>query len=145
MRNTIKQIASIAFVLTVISPVSWAEEGIPRFYLDYAVVEHSLKNDVGNFDEFMNLRELDMNSANFIAEFWSGKARRECDEFIKGVAKRYSKRVTTQTSKEKYNKLIKAAKREKDQCFYGVYYDHWDEINQMIVEKYKSALAEKDK
>ena len=143
MRNIFKLIASTIIVFALVVPST--AQGLHRFYLDYAVVQHSLKNDVGNFNEFMKLAELDRDSADFIAKFWWGKAKKECDEFIRGIIVDHVKNLTKETSNEEKEKLEKTIMEEADHCFYGVYYDHWDEINQMVVQKYKAALAGKDK
>ena len=104
MRNTAKQIASIAFALTVLSTVSRAEPTYWQFYIDYAVVQHSLKGGVGNWDEFMKLLELNKNSATAIAKFWTFKAQKECYEYIKELVKL---KLTTGLSKEEHEKVKK--------------------------------------
>ena len=147
MKNIVKLTGcvTIVFFIVISSTALHAEQGLPRFYLDYAVVQHSLKNDVGNFDEFMKLAEIDSNSADFIAKFWWGKAKKECDEYLKSLVERYVKKITQETSKEEKEELKKLIKEDAVNCFYGVYYDHWDEINQMVLQKYKAALSEREK
>ena len=109
-----------------------------RFFLDYAVVKHSLKNDQGVFDELIGLRHLNPHAADFLVEFWWTKAKKECNDYMYEVAKRYSEKETADTSKAQKEKLHGEATKEVDQCFYGVYYDNWDEINRMILQNYKN-------
>lgn len=110
---------------------------MPRFYLDYAVVQHSLKNDKGLFEQLMQFGKAYPREADFIADFWWGKARKECGPTFSEVAHRYATKLTTSTSAAERAKLEKGAKKESDQCVYGVYYDHWDEINKMIEQRFK--------
>jgi hypothetical protein len=112
------------------------EAGLPRFFLDYAIVNHSLKNDEGAFNELMDLAKLDQKSADFIAEFWWGKANSYCDDYVDKLIRQYSAKITPKTSEREKIEITEAAKKEADQCFYGFYYDQWDEINKMIREKY---------
>jgi 23S rRNA G2069 N7-methylase RlmK/C1962 C5-methylase RlmI len=133
------------FLVLLALSASVCADGLPRFYLDYAVVQHSLKNDVGNFDEFMKLAEIDRESADFMAEFWWSKAKRECNEYIKETIERQARRITPETSEEEKEELLRDARAEADQCFYGVYYDHWDEINDMVVKRYQDAIGKSAK
>lgn len=128
------------FVLTlaVWTKVSAQEATLPRFYLDYAIVQHSLKADKGLFDELMDLAKMDRNSADFIAKFWWGKAKKECNEFVEKIARKYARRITPAMSKTDKEKLQKLVTEEANQCYYGVYYDHWEEVNQMIKAKYNA-------
>ena len=138
MKNT-----PLLIALLLIAPVSVSSEetkGLHRFYLDYAVVEHSLKNDKGLFKELMALAKLDRNAADFLAEFWWTKAKTACNSFVKEVVERYSGMVTPETSQPELDQLEKQVKQESNHCFYGVYYDHWDEINQMIKQRYQESL-----
>lgn len=103
-----------------------------RFFLEYAVVRHTLKADEGNFDELMQLVEFHQQAANHIADFWWAKAHRECREFVESIASRYAKQITRKTTQGEKDKLFEATKEEADHCFRNVYYDHWDAINTMI-------------
>src|SRR5215472_16239296 len=130
-------------VLLLFGHVSVGSEetkGLHRFYLDYAVVEHSLKNDKGFFNQLMALYDLDRNAANFLAEFWWTKAKTQCNSFVKESVEHYSRMITPDTSQPEQERLEKQTKQEADHCFYGVYYEHWDEINQMIKQRYEERL-----
>ena len=126
-----------------VSVASEQMKGLHRFYADYAVVQHSLKNDKGLFNQLMALYDLDRNVANFLAEFWWTKAKKECDSFVKEAAEHYSRMITAETSQPERERLEKEVKQEADHCFYGVYYEHWDEINQMISQRYKERLKKR--
>jgi len=123
-------------------PTHASEQTMPRFYLDYAVVEHSLKNDKGYSKELLDFAKAHRQQADFLADFWWAKAKKECLETFKEIVHRYASQVTPSTSASDRTNLEKAAKAESDQCVYGVIYDHWDEINAMIVEKVNQADKE---
>jgi len=112
----------------------------PRFYLDYAVVQESLKNDKGNWDIFMKLVEIDSKKANFIAEFWWSKVKKECSPFVKEIVKKAVKEIKPKTTKEEL-KNSERVKKEANQCYYGVYYDNWADINKMVADSYQRALS----
>jgi hypothetical protein len=125
--------------------VSAEESSIPRFYLDYALVQHNLKNDQGLFEKLMEFARAYPREANFIAEFWWGKARKECGTTFSEVANRYASKLSASTSPTERAQLEKDAKKEADQCVYGVYYDHWDEINKMIEQRFKKSREDKNR
>ena len=115
------------------------EKTIPRFFLDYAVVNHSLKNDQGYSMELLELLKIDPNSANFIANFWWEKAKRECKNDVESIAQNYAKRITENTTEGEKEQIFAKAKNECNQCFYSFYYDNWDAINETILNKLESA------
>lgn len=123
-------------------PTMAAESSMPRFYLDYAVVSHSLKNDEGHFEELMAIAKAHPQKTDFIAEFWWAKAKKECHDTFDEIVRRYASQVKGDTSAAEKSKLEKEAKAEADQCVYGVYYDHWDEINQMIIKRFEQLKKE---
>lgn len=127
----------VCAVVLVSSVVSAEEPSFPRFYLDYAVVQHSLKNDQGLFEQLMEFAKAYPRQADFIADFWWGRARKECGTTFSEVANRYASKLTPSMSPAERAKLEKDAKKEADECVYGVYYDHWDEINKMIEQRLK--------
>jgi len=134
------------FTLNILAPllllISMAQAaGIPRFYADYAVVQESLKNGKGNWAVFMKLVEVDSKRANFIAEFWWVKAKKECSPFVDEIVMKGVKKIKPKTTKEEKSKIFEGIKKEADQCFYGVYYDHWAEINKMVADSYQRALS----
>jgi len=119
-----------------------AKPGIPRFYLDYAVVQDSLKNGQGVLEQLIELYKAHPQAANFITDFWWEKAKRECSSTFSSVARRYAQKVTASTSESAKKEYEKEAKEEAAQCVYGVYYDHWDEINTMIELRIKKLKTE---
>jgi len=131
-------------VVVLVSPVVSAEEpSIPRFYADYAVVQHNLKNDQGLFGQLMEFAKAYPREANFIADFWWGRAKKECSTTFSEVAKRYAKAPSKSPTERA--KLEKDAMKEADQCIYGVYYDHWDEINKMIEQRFRKLKEDKNR
>lgn len=139
-----KTLMLLALLLACVSVAEGETKGLHRFYLDYAVVKHSLKNDEG-LNELMALAKLDQKAADFLAEFWWIKAKKECISFVKEMNKLYADKIATATSQPEKEQLKEQAMREADQCFYGVYYDHWNEINQMIKKQYERALKKRQK
>lgn len=117
------------------------EAGINRFFLQYAVVQHSLMADRGRFDDLMNLAEFDPQAADFIGEFWRIKAIKECGDFIERTASVHSKRVGTKTTEGERKAILDQAAEQADQCFYDVYYRNWDAINEMIVARLQAASS----
>lgn len=69
-------LAALALIIWNVSSAQAQPPPLHRFFLDYAVLKHSLKNDQGAFDELMELRDLDPYAADFVAEFWWSKAKR---------------------------------------------------------------------
>jgi hypothetical protein len=119
-----------------------AEPTMPRFYLDYAVVQDSLKNGHGYLKELLGFAKTHRQQADFLAEFWWARAKKECIGTFKEIANRYGPQINQSTSAIEKTKLEKALQAEADQCVYGVIYDHWDEINKMILEKVQRAKQE---
>ncbi len=115
------------------------QNDVPRFFLDYAVVDHSLKNDRGYSMELLELHKKEPNSAIFLANFWHNKALRECEENIRSAAHLYSQTITLNMTEEEKKKAMEPASKIADQCFYGFYYDNWGEINKSIITKLRAA------
>lgn len=126
------------FVLSV-STLLAEERTMPRFFLDYAVVDHKLKDDKGYSMELLKLYEKTPHSAIFIADFWHQKAFKECEESIQTNARRCSQKITLNMTEEEEDKIMEPAEKAANQCFYSFYYDNWDEINKTIVNKLKAA------
>ncbi|NQS89686.1 hypothetical protein HQ584_07865 [Patescibacteria group bacterium] len=114
------------------------ERTMPRFFLDYGVVDHSLKNDEGYSMELLELYEKNPNSAVFIADFWHQKALRECEESIRSNSRLYSNNITLDMTKEERDEVMKPAEEAAIKCLYGYYYDNWNKINESIINKLKA-------
>ena len=128
--------------LVVVSAASAEDEaGISRFFLHYAVVQHSLMADRGRFDELLELAKLDPQAANFIAEFWRVKAVNECGDFVERTVSVHSKRIGPKTTEVERKALLDQAAKQTDQCLYDVYYRNWHAINEMIVTRLQAAGA----
>ena len=146
MRKTV-----IIFIILLLVPVYlFADEAdLARFYREYTEVDHSLMSDQGCVNELMELRSLDMKAADKIADFWLFKSKRECYDFVEKIKSGidfkdlykeidyYIDKKTTNVSGGKYDEIEKKAQKEAEQCRYCIYYDNWDAINKMILDKLK--------
>ncbi len=132
--------------------------GLSRFYREYTEVSHSLMSDQGCVSELMELQSLDVNAADKIADFWMFKSKRECYDFVekiksgidfkdlyKEIDYYIDKRTITNVSGGKYEEIQKEALKEAEQCRYCIYYDNWDNINKMILDKLKTVKEENKK
>ncbi len=151
--------AIVIFVILFLFPVCvYADEsGLSRFYREYTEVNHSLMSDQGCLNELMELQSLDENAADKIADFWLFKGKRECYDFVEKIKseidfKDLYKEIdylidakTTNVSGGKYDEIEKNAQKEAEQCRYCVYYENWDAINKMILDKLKTIKEEKKK
>ena len=136
MRYVARGIAILAFLIFG-QIVQAGEKGQPRFYLDYAVVQHSLMGDKGLHHEFMDLAKLDRQGADFIAEFWLEKAARECRTILREGSQEMVKKYISE----------KEFTQQVEMCFYGVYYEKWEAINltisnRLAVAKKKASMPE---
>jgi hypothetical protein len=111
---------------------------MPRFLLDYAVVDHSLKNNEGYSDELLKLWERNPHAAIFLSEFWHQKAYNACRESIHENINSCVKKITLGMTEEEKDKITEPAKKAANQCFYSFYYDNWDEINKTIINRLRA-------
>ena len=89
----------------------------------------------------MELVSTNPKSAEFIARFWFSKARRECHNSMMNTIDEGMKRIKHHTSQKLITKIKKEIRDEINQCFYSVYSDHWDKINELIMNKYKLSIS----
>jgi hypothetical protein len=139
------QITAVFLLLAIPAVQHGQELGISRFYLDYVVVQNSLMAGKGFFDELMNLAKLDRQSADFLAEFWWSKAKKECYDFVEKTARRYAEKITPKSSNAEIKQVEVQMMDEVNQCYHSVYYDHWEEINRMIKANYEAAVKKSKK
>lgn len=130
---------TIVILLFCVNTLLGEERTIPRFLIDYAVVDRSLKNRKGYAIELLKLYQKDPNSATLIADFWHQKAVRECQKCIETNVDLYLQKITPNMTQEEKDKVMEPAKEAATQCFYSFYYDNFDEINKTIVNKLKVA------
>ena len=144
--------ATVIFIILCLFPLcSFADEaGTSRFYREYTEVSHALMSDQGCVSELMELQSLDVNAADKIADFWMFKSKRECYDFVEKIKsdvdfKDLYKEIdyfidkrTTSVSGREYEEIQKKALKEAEQCRYCIYYDNWDDINKMILNKLKA-------
>ncbi len=150
---------AIVFIILFLSPVCLFADGagLSRFYREYTEVNHSLMSDQGCVNELMELHSLDVNAADKIADFRLFKSKRECYDFVEKIKSGvdfkdlykeidyYIDKKTTNVSGGKYEEIQKKALKEAEQCRYCIYYDNWDEINKMILDKLKAVKEENKK
>ncbi|MHC4322220.1 MAG: hypothetical protein ACYST3_08095 [Planctomycetota bacterium] len=150
---------SVFFVILFLFPVCLYADGLglSRFYREYKEVNHSLMSDQGCLNELMELQSLNGNAADKIADFWLFKSKRECYDFVEKIKSGidfkdlykeidyYMDARTTNVSGGKYKEIEKKAQKEAEQCRYCVYYENWDAINKMILDKLKVVKEENKK
>ena len=150
---------AVIFVILFLFPACLFADGagLSRFYLEYKEVNHSLMSDQGYVNELMELHSLDVNAADKIADFWLFKSKRECYDFVEKIKSGvdfndlykeidyYIDKKTTNVSGGKYEEIQDKALKEAEQCRYCIYYDNWDEINKMILDKLKAVKEENKK
>jgi hypothetical protein len=152
-----RKIAVFYVILLLFPACLFADgSGLSRFYQEYTEVNNSLMSDQGCLNELMELQSLDTNAADKIADFWRFKSKRECYEFVEKIKSGidfedlykeidyYMDTRTTKISGGKYKEIEKKAQKEAEQCRYCVYYENWNEINKMILDKL-SAVKEANK
>jgi hypothetical protein len=151
--------SAIVFIMLFFFPVClFADDaGLSRFYREYTEVNHSLMSDQGCVNELMELRSLDVNAADKIADFWRFKSKRECYDFVGKIKSDidfkdfykeidyYIDKKTTNVSGGKFDEIEKKTQKEAEQCRYCIYYDNWDAINKMILDKLKAVKEKKGK
>ncbi len=151
---------TVIFIILFLFPVCLFADGtgLSRFYQEYKEVNHSLMSDQGCVDELMELQSLDVNAADKIADFWLFKSKRECYDFVEKIKSGVDfndlykeidyyniDKKTTNVSGGKYEEIQNKALKEAEQCRYCIYYDNWDRINKMILDKLKVVKEESKK
>lgn len=105
-----------------------------RFYFDYAVVDHAIKNDSGELQKLMELNELGEKLehkpvGDFLVQFWWNRCVMNCHDYMSSI-------ITAQKSRLQDDKIKKMIQTQNNQCVSSYIYDNWDEINTTIVDKY---------
>jgi hypothetical protein len=150
---------AIAFLILFVFPVySFADKAeFSHFYEDYTAVSHSLMSDQGRLNELTELLSLDKDAADQIADFWLFRAKRECYDFVEKIKSNidfkdlykeidyYVDKPIRSVSGGKYDEIQKNAQKEAEQCRYSIYYDNWDAINKMILNKFNTIKEENKK
>lgn len=130
--------------LTIFQCHAFSEEGtIPRFYVDYCVVEHTLKNDQGYSEKLIKISQIDINAGDFLAEFWFNRAKTSCFEQVERIIRLNLQAVKAQKDKTEQTRMLEKLKDEISQCYYAFYFEHWDEINKTIIDTYSRVQKEK--
>ena len=135
-----RKIGLIVFILAC-CPIAQAQEtGVPVFYVHYALLENLAFRET-KMAELIKLREIAPEKAEFLTEFWRTRAMMANHVYTQDLIERYSERIAKAIPEKR-----KLAEKELfDKVSYvdcSYYYDHWTEINDMIVLNLERALKE---
>lgn len=123
---------SVFFLL--IFAVGRVNAAFSAFYLDYAIVEHSIKNDIGMFDKLMELNDLGEKVeqhpvGEILAEFWWNRSVINCNNYMTSVMEAWKNRISDK-------EVQKYIMDRNNKCVQSYIYDNWNEINETILNKY---------
>ncbi len=114
------------------------EQSVPQLYSAYATIRGYLMapNAKDSFESFTKLCTDFPRHCMFISEFWRVRALKDCLEFNNYV---FDVLITGSNPEQRgyFESMI-------EQCSYGYYYDHWDEMNDSIKNALAKAKAEKE-
>jgi hypothetical protein len=108
---------------------------IRKFHISYASLQNMAFGGEGYFDELMEITRLDEDRSNFIADFWRTRALAEQNQAIDIILERIFQRSDGTSKEERQKEAI----RKSNTLLQSYYYDHWDDINQMIKVSLKLA------
>lgn len=110
------------------------------------MIGECLKMDNECNEDFISLQVLDAYSAYFIASFWEAKANvsfcKERQLSYEGCKERIFRKKVTQESTDE---ALKTFAKELEAMYYVYFYDHWDEIKNMVHLKLEYVKREKQK
>jgi len=110
----------------------------PAFLLEYAATDHQYKNGEGYSFELLELFRVNKNEVQVISDFWRGRAlmfyKKEIDDVIRKVVDEGPLSTIGEEKEDQSSKV----REEADKILYSYYYDNWDEINKMIIDKCKA-------
>jgi hypothetical protein len=98
---------------------------------DFFVIEKS-----GVYQDFSELIRVDPRAARNIGLFWRTKAKAHLTDFIKFQIEASPALKEGSDSAVKFNNTVNMA-------IYGYYYDHWEQIREMVKKRLTASLAEK--
>ncbi len=99
----------------------------------YANVQQMIFFGNGHDTDLMELDKLSSKRARFIAKFWRTRALLSAGDYPKTIVDRYSRQANKGTSEET-KAIVDKVQQDMSFVFYSYYYDHWTEINDMIVK-----------
>ena len=125
----------IVLLLSVFANTSFSEESEPvltRFYMYLGIVEHSYKNDEGYAVELVKLFNANPYAAESIEKFWTLRLKRAgYEEYAKRLIQQAQREFPEATAEQNFEKI----ESELKQWILNYYYDNWDEINKMILNR----------
>ena len=95
-----------------------------------------MKNDQGYFDELMKINDKMPSHADIIAEYWHHKAFKANEREINVIIEKVTNKINKKLTENELEKLDKEINKKTRPVFHFYYYDHWNEINEMIIKKY---------
>lgn len=138
-----KCICFFAIYFMILFSAASAEDLNLRFAMRYATVQHSLKGDNGEFDRLMGIADKEPDAYQYLANFWWRRSLNSCksemDRAIETSLKEWSKQnpgKKNPTDKQS-EKILENMFKEIDPLIDSYIYDHWDEINEMIVARWE--------
>lgn len=111
------------------------------FWVHYAVVEHSLKGNKGEFKTALKLDKVNPNATQFLSDYWWSKIIRDCK--LDEIVDKASKRSSGKNIEEYRQYLNEVVGKDLDNCSYEVISDNWKDINKSIINRLKVAKSEK--
>ena len=125
----------IVLLLSAFANASFSEESEPvltKFYWRLAIVQHSYKNDEGYALELVKLFNANPYVADSIKKFWDLKLESAgYYEYIERLKQQVELEFPEATTEQNFEKI----EPEAEQWFLNYYYDNWDEINTMILNR----------
>ena len=137
LKPTICYLTILICILTIAN--SAISEGLHRFHLNYVIVNERLKGFRGNFEELMSLKETNPDAAEFLCDFWWRRTLKACSEEVDQAIKKRLKSLPFKSTEEQKRKAASDAIDDVSHCIHSYIFDNWDDINQTIVDSYKSS------
>ena len=134
-----KQFLIIIIILFLITPCFANEKNISiddkeriSFFINpYGTVYRNLKGGQGAAYELAELINTNPGSASFIIDFWKDRVSKICK-------KEFKKTIDEVLNNSNINSVDQNTQMLKEffpKCLHQMYYYHWDEINDMIVNQ----------
>jgi hypothetical protein len=102
-------------------------------------VNDRLKGSRGNFEELMSLKETNPEAEEFLCDFWWRRALKACSKEVDQAIKKRLKSLPFNSTEEQKRKAASDAIDDVSNCIHSYIFDNWDDIDQTIVDSYKSS------
>ncbi|MCQ4813544.1 hypothetical protein [Cloacibacillus evryensis] len=134
-----KLIISIVFLLLTSIGNSLAADRAPNWVIflgRYGEVYNELKSTQGNLKEYSEILSADQQTADKIAGFWIKKVEIEYKDPLISCKEKYAKMLPQNFTQADVKRVGELYAEEYYSYFNTYFYDHWDEINKMIIDKH---------